>query len=101
MRSETPLGVICTTELGWRTVRRRWEKALPLEFENSRFFHPESFERSRTAWGSRSLREMLNTRAAAKAAISAGCRHLLVATNTDAALLPKSGARYFIYMDAG
>jgi len=101
MRFPKPLGVVCTTELGWRTVRLRWEKLLPLEFEDVRFVNPESFERKSKAFGSRSLREMLNTRAAAKAAIAAGAKDLLVATNTDATLLPrKSGARYFIYMDA-
>lgn len=47
------------------------------------------------------MREMLNTRAAAKAAMAAGVKNLLVATNTDAVLLPrKTDARYFIYMDA-
>jgi glycosyltransferase involved in cell wall biosynthesis len=101
MRVSEPLGVICTSELGWKTVRARWAKALPLEFEDVRFFNPETFSNSRTAFGSRGLREMLNTRAAAKAAAAAGVKNLLIATNTDAALLPlKSGSRYFIYMDA-
>ncbi len=101
MRFPSPLGVISTTDLGWRTVRLRWEKLLPLEFEDVRFFHPETFQKSQKAWGSRSLREMLNTRAAAKAAMAAGVKNLLVATNTDAVLLPrKTDARYFIYMDA-
>jgi glycosyltransferase involved in cell wall biosynthesis len=101
MRFSHPLGVVCTTELGWRTTRNRWEKLLPLEFENVRFYNPEGFERHHKALGSRSLREMLNTRAAAKTAIAAGVKRLLLATNTDAVLLPRNaGARYFIYMDA-
>ncbi|HEY3780427.1 MAG TPA: glycosyltransferase family 4 protein [Fimbriimonadaceae bacterium] len=101
MRVSEPLAVICTSELGWKTVRARWAKALPLEFEDARFFNLELFSKSPKAFGSRGLREMLNTRAAAKAAESAGYKKLLIATNTDAVLLaPSKAASYFIYMDA-
>jgi glycosyltransferase involved in cell wall biosynthesis len=101
MLSSSPLGVVSTTDLGWRTIRLRWEKILPTEFSTVRFFNPEDFERSPKAWGSRSLRQMLNTRKAAKAAIASGFKNILVTTNTDAALLPlKTSAHYSIYMDA-
>lgn len=101
MRFPKPLGVVCTSELGWRTTRHRWEELLPLGFEDVRFFNPETFQKGRKLLGSRSLREMLNTRAAVRAAIASGAQHVLVATNTDAVLLPpRAEARYFIYMDA-
>lgn len=95
------LAVIGATDLGWKTVRRRWEKCLPSAFEDVRFFHPESFEKAPRALGSRSLRQLLNTRAAAAEAISSGYRNILVSTNTDATLLPRiDGIRYLVYADA-
>lgn len=97
-----PIAVICAADLGWKTVRKRWAEALPLEFESVRFFHPEEQSPRGTAWFSANLRRMLNTRTAARLAMAAGFKRLLVATNTDAVLLPRnSGARYYIYMDAG
>lgn len=95
------LAVIGATDLGWKTVRRRWERCLPSAFEDVRFFHPETFEPKSRAFGSRSLRQLLNTRAAASAAIREGYRNLLVSTNTEATLLPQpTGIRYFVYADA-
>jgi glycosyltransferase involved in cell wall biosynthesis len=97
------LGIVTTDDVGWKTVRQRWERDLA-EY-NPEFFHIEDYRRPITRltrrYGARSLGDSLAGRAAAQAAIAAGVNVVLLSTLQYAPLLPaKPKVRYLIYGDS-
>ncbi len=101
------VGIITVNKVGWKTVRKRWEKYFTADedFEYN-FYHIENYaklsnyvttklDRFKTIWYA------LAGRAAVKAALADGCEIILINTFNYIPLLPiKKGVSYFVYGDA-
>jgi glycosyltransferase involved in cell wall biosynthesis len=96
------LGIVTTDDVGWKTVRQRWEQDLA-EY-NPKFYHIEDYRRPLTGltrrYGAKSIGDSLAGRVAAQAAIDEGANVVLMSTLQYAPLLPaKAKVRYLIYGD--
>ena len=96
------LGLVTNASAGWKTVRRRWE--MDLAMYSPAVHHIEDHWRSLASvterFGPRSIGHALAGRAAARAAIDAGAKVILLSTLQNAPFAPlEKGVRYIVYGD--
>ena len=96
------LGLVTNASAGWKTVRRRWE--MDLAMYSPAVHHIEDHWRSLASvterFGPRSVGHALAGRAAARAAIDAGAKVILLSTLQNAPFAPlEKGVRYIVYGD--
>ena len=96
------LGLVTNASAGWNTVRRRWETDLAMYAPT--LHHIEDHWRSLASvterFGPRSIGHALAGRAAARAAIDAGAKVILLSTLQNAPFAPlEKGVRYIVYGD--
>lgn len=96
------LGLVTSGSVGWKTVRTRWETDLASYAPT--LHHIEQHWRLLSSlterFGSRSVGHALAGRAAARAAIDAGARVILLSTLQNATFVPlEKGVQYIVYGD--
>ena len=96
------LGLVTNASAGWKTVRRRWETDLAMYAPA--LHHIEDHWRLLASvterFGARSIGHALAGRAAARAAIDAGAKVILLSTLQNAPFAPlEKGVRYIVYGD--
>jgi glycosyltransferase involved in cell wall biosynthesis len=100
--SRVELGLVTNGSAGWKTVRERWESDLadctPRLHHIEDHFRPLSAMSER--YGARSLGMALAGRGAARAALEAGARVVLLSTLQNAPFVPlRKGVVYLVYGD--
>jgi glycosyltransferase involved in cell wall biosynthesis len=96
------LGLVTNASAGWKTVRRRWETDLAMYAPT--LHHIEDHWRLLASvterFGPRSIGHALAGRAAARAALDAGAKVILLSTLQNAPFAPlERGVRYIVYGD--
>ncbi len=96
------LGLVTNGSAGWKTVRSRWESDLTVYTPT--LHHIEEYWRSLASvterFGPRSVGHALAGRAAARAAINAGAKVILLSTLQNAPFAPlEKGVQYIVYGD--